>query len=511
MSRFLLLPAVVLAVAAPLRGDFLRPSSLRELAAHSRLVVRAEPLGPIENKQFRVTEVLLGSAARRGDVLACENLSPQDLQIRDDHALAGKGRRRLEIVEGLLFLQPSEGPGGQRLTLILGGHRFVARDGLVLSPEPLADLRNVIATNQAVRGLVPQPGLRWPDLLAEVRADCVSLRGLWARQGAATPAARRRGILAWIAEHRHEFSTDNDWGNLEGDLFDEVLATAGPAEGWAAVQLYAQLHDGLLPRLREPVFASTAGHDLLLGIATAEDRLAGDRSRALRLLGDPSTVGSAAVLVSEQQRVIASLVPLLRQRDTELCGLAARALLAVSLPETGAGRPLPLPMESLTAAYRAAPPGAGRNDLAAVLRAAGGPEHWQKVTGNPHGILGRLHDFGKEGPTVSFWLEVESDGLSVYEPPVLVLEQLNGGKVIQKNEQPVTARLQKVAWADGWGGRPLLVEVSVASLLPGTWRITPKGAAGKGKDRVTWSGEPQTVSIPTPRNPGYPAVQSIDW
>jgi hypothetical protein len=465
----------------------------------------------MDSRQFRVTEVLLGSGVRPGDTLVFQDLSPENLQILDDQTGPGKKKPRpLEIVDALLFLEPTGTRGEHQLTPIVGGCRFLEKDGVVLGPEPL-ELKVVVAApgTRVARRLVPEPALCWTDLLAEVRADCAALRILAARRALPAAHGHNSGILTWIAEHRHEFDSIHGWGSLEQDLFQEILSTASPAEGWAAAQLYAQLHNGELPRLSRPTFGGRTGHDFLLGIAASEDHLFADRARALRLLADPMNVWTPEIPDSERQRVIEQLTPLLKHRDAELCGMVARTLLEVSRNRTGLGRPLPLPLETLTAAYKAAPPGAGRNELAAVLCEAGGAGHWQKVTGNPHSLLGRLLDFERQGPTMAFFLQLESDGQGVYEPPVLLLELLNAGKVIQKKELPVSAQVQKVSWAEKWDGRPLLVSFSAMGLQPGTWRVTPKGTAGKGKDRVSWTGEPQTFVVPAPHAPGYPQSEVL--
>jgi hypothetical protein len=518
MRRFLLVPAVVVGIVSSVHGDPIRVFTLRELAGKASVIVRAEPVGPLDARKFSVKEVLQGSGLRPGDTVTLENIASWETKSLEAQALKREKAPPLRFVEVLLFLRSIDATREHPSEVVPSGLRLLREDGIVFGPDPATWSHGSAPSLDNLPK--PQPGISWGDLLVMVRADCAELRPLASRRALSPARGRNRGILAWIREHRHEFNSANGWDSLEGDLFTEVLTTATPVEGWAAVQLFAQLHEGALPALPGPIFGNTAGRNLLLVLAASEERLPGDRERALRLLAHPQAMwpttarDSSAALPpkGEQQEIIDRLTPLLKHRDSGLCGAAARAMLIAARPDNPelSDRRLDMPVEALTGAYKAAAAGAGRNELAAVLREAGGVKHWQTVSANTHGILARIEDYSHDSSTIRFCLQYASDGVRLHEPPVAVLELLNSGKVIQKKEQPLVVRLKSVSWTDGWSGEFLPLDFAHPALEAGSWRLTVKGTAGKGKDRVTWTSEPQTLVVPPARGPGYPAV-TTDW
>jgi hypothetical protein len=516
-----LAPLVALTFVVPVRADLRVQSTLRELASQARLVVRAVPLGAASPNGVRVTEVLLGGGARAGESIVFETAALQDGELRD--ILKAKEAPAARVFELVMFLQATDVGGKKHWWPLPSGLRSLRNDGVVFGPEVNEHLKDAIPTPAilSARKMVPCPDLRWTDLLLLVQEDCAALRALAARRAITSHAARNRAILAWMEEHRHELNTDDGWGDLENDLFNEVLATATIEDGWAAVQLYAQVHNNVVPRLRRPIFGGTAGRQFLLRTATADHRLVGDRARALRLLSDTSTLWpvpdasgrTAETDKKEQQEIADQLLSMLKHPSVDFRCEVARALLAVSQPPDHVpDRRMALPVGALTDAYKSASPGPARNELAALLRQASSAEHWQEVTGNPHRALVRLQDFTWELPKMSFWLQMDSAGATVYEAPVVVLEQLNGDKVVQKKERPAAADLLGKAWATGWSGRPLLIEFGEVSLQPGSYRITVKGTVGKNKDRVAWTSEPQVFVVTPPRGPIGPYVSGTwDW
>jgi hypothetical protein len=322
-------------------------------------------------------------------------------------------------------------------------------------------------------------------------------------------------LLDWVRRHEHDFAGGDGWGTLENDILQSVLAAGRPADVWTAARLFAQVRQGALPRLQIAAFASRQGRALLVAVGLDVGALEGERLRALALLArdetlwppQPSLGGIEPVGVGEQEYLIDRLTPLLADRAEPLRAAAARVLLAVSRPPSQAGgrctvtsRALP----ALATAYGKEPPGPARDALAEAVCVLGGPAHWQKVSGNPGGLLVRLRDLGQQPPQAWFWLEMHSAGLAVYEPPVLRLERLEGkGKVAQVKEQPLPVAHLPRPWSDGWDGSGLLmVEVPTAGLATGTWRITVRGTAGKGADKVHWTSEPASLILSSPQPPG---------
>jgi hypothetical protein len=321
-----------------------------------------------------------------------------------------------------------------------------------------------------------------------------------------------------VERHRADFgSTTNGWGNLEQDVFQWVLAAGGSEECWAAVRLYAELNHGAAPPLRSPAFARPDGRELLLGVAASEAGLEGDRLRALALLADRQTLWSesAPLTGKEQTELIDRLVPLLKSKRPPVRAAAARALHAASAPRDGAlhQRETRRALAALVAAYRAEPPGQARDDLSAAVHGIGGADLWRELTGNPHGLFARLHDYGYRDGRLSFFLQLDAAGLSVYESPTFVLERLDGGKVADTKTELLPVTNLPRSWNDGWAGTPyLLADVPLPpGLKPGSWRITVRGTAGRGKDKVKWASEPRSFAVAAPKNGPGTEVISTDW
>ncbi len=242
------------------------------------------------------------------------------------------------------------------------------------------------------------------------------------------------------------------------------------------------MNHGTVPPLNAPTFARPGGREQLLGVAAADGALESERVRALTLLANHRTLWPEAaelpgrVLTEKEQiELIDRLTPLLKAKSPMLRAAAARALHAASAPRDGAlrGRWTKRALTALAAAYRAEPPGQARDELAAAVHEIGGPALWQELTGNPRGLFARLHDFAIYNRRLSFWLQLEAAGLSVYECPTYVLERLDGGKVAETRTEPLPVTNLPRSWNDGWDGSPyLLSEIPMPALAPGSWRIT---------------------------------------
>jgi hypothetical protein len=508
--------ALTLALIPPggARGEVLPQYTPRDLVVQADAVVRAAALEAFGPKRFRVLEVLRGAGLKVGDTLAFDDLAPHDLQIHEENLPPGRKPRLRRISQALLFLRSPGGKGERRgWRPVLSGLRFWTEDGLVLAPEQ----RN----KTGPYFMTVRPEVDWDALVRQVREDCVEYDRLLARKGLALPGPRCRALLEWVERHRSDFGGDDGWGPLEQEVFQWVLAAGGIDDCWAAVQLYAELNHGYVPPLNGPAFARPGGRELLLRVAVAEDALEGERVRALTLLGNRRTLWPEAAELpgrtlteKEQADLIDRLTPLLKSKSAVLRAAAARALHAASTPRDGAlrGRETKRALAALVAVYRAEPPGQARDDLAAAVHEIGGPAYWQELTGNPRGLFARLHDFGHRNGRLSFWLYLEAAGLSVYECPTYVLERLDGGKVADTKTELLPVTNLPRSWNDGWDGSPyLLAEFPLPALAPGTWRVTVRGTAGKGKDRVKWAAEPRTIVVKPPTNGPGSEVISTDW
>jgi hypothetical protein len=480
--RALVLAPLILLLARPASGSGTPPRrEPRELVAGAEAVVRAEAAGPGAPRRFRVLEVLLGGGLRPGEEVAPD--------FRADYELAG------HAAGALLFLR-REGPAW---VLVPGGLRLADADGTVLE-----------AVKSGTAGpyqMVPRPGLRWDELLRQVRADCGAVRRLHEAASLPRAAVRNAALLAWAEEHRREFGTAAGWGPLERDVFQWVLAGGRPEDSWAAVRLYAEVHAGRVPALRVPAFGTPGARDLLLRQAEGY-ALEGDRARALALLALPETLwpepagrGVGEADEREQEEIAGRLVTLLKAKESAVRAGAARALRAVLLqpghpPGPVAARTLP----ALEQAYKAEAPGLARDELAAAVYSLARPGRWQELTGNAHALFARLQDPERDHGKVVFWLQLRSDGVRVHECPGARLERLDKGKVVEKKETALEVVNPPASWQEGWPGEPLLMcQFPLQGLKPGTWRLTVRGRAGKGKDAAAWTAEPRTFTLEQPR------------
>jgi hypothetical protein len=516
MKHLLLTLSLLVMVAVSGRGEELPHFTPRELVVQADTVVWAVPLEGPALTCFRVLEVLKGNGVRAGDTLILGDLGRHDMQVYEEELPQGQKPRKRTVVEALLFLNPDRGNAmPHHWQPLLSGLRFLAEDGCVLVPQQLRNPGSYV--------LAVHHDLDWDLLVRELQADCAALRTLQAGKSLTRTGLRNRALLDWIRQHLTEFSNRGGWGELENDLFAWVLDGGSPEDAWEAVRLYAEVRHGAVPPLRTAVFASLRSRALLAEVASSDQCLQGDRVRALTVLGDRPTLwpeaaeeqrGRAQTLgEQEQASLIERLTPLLRWPSQALRAAAARALLSISCPADRARSRLETKaaLTALTVAYRKEPPGPARDDLAEAVARIGGPIHWQTVSGNPRGLRGRLRDFERRGRQVSFWLQLETGGLRVFECPTLRLERLDSGdKPAETKEQPMPVTNLPKPWKEGWDGTScLLVELPVGTLAPATWRVTVLGTAGKGKTLSKWTAEPRTFVILAA--PGAPGARSTGW
>jgi hypothetical protein len=518
---------LVLALAlltAPARAEELPTFSLRALSVQAPNIVLAVPVDARTPTRFKAAEVFRGSAIHPGEVFSLDGLSAENLQVHEETESSNQKPRQRRIAQALLFLG-RPGHKGDRLSFppLASGLRFWTEEKELLVPEQLRNPGDYV--------LMARPGMDWPALVRQVKADVAEVDRVLRMRNLAQAERRNQALLNWVERHRHEFgggffTRDGEepqgWGSLETWLFEWILESGRPEDSWAAARLYAGLYHGKAPHTPGAPFANRAGRHLLLGVVQADRTLEGDRARALTYLADPQTLWIAPSNGSqlwetlgneEQGELIERLTPLLKSSSAPVRSAATRALQNLSHPNDAVlhHRETKRALPALVAAYRSEPAGPVRDDLAEAVCLIGGSSHWQELTGNPSGLLARLCDLEQRGKEVSFWLSLSPTDRSVYECPTLVLERMDPrGKVLETKNLPLPVVAMPRPWSEGWDGSALLlVQFSLEQLAPGTWRIGVQGTVGKDKDKVKWSAEPRMITQDPPKKNPTSAIRKL--
>jgi hypothetical protein len=493
-------PALVLTLMlgapADIASDELAVLPFRELVIRSAHVVLAVPLDPVNPDKFRVVEVLRGRELKRGSLVA-PDLTRYEARTFDPPVPPITEPQPRRIALALLFLGPQSAKG-KGVPLVPGGLRFCTEDARVLAPvihrEALRPARYTLEVQDT----------SWPQLLFQTGRDAAEVERLFAGKQLSRPEQRRNALLDWVRRHRRDFgSKENGWGELEEKVFDWIQEDCGPEEAWQALHLQAEVHGGVLPTLRRPVFGSPAGREFLTARILDDKALLGDRTRALTLLRDPLTLQKPQPLTElEQSRLLDQLIPLLDREKSRILDVHFRAALACTvahLSRPGSGLPvLTRAVEPLMAVYRSETPGLSRDELADAICGLATAEQWKNLTGNPPGVLVTLRDLEKNPDKVHFWLCLRPGSPTVFDQPTLQLTRLGSfGLPAETRKEPLAAVNLPRPWKEGWtGAEYLLVEIPIRGLTPGTWRLSVTGTAGK--ERSAWTSEPKRFVIEAP-------------
>jgi hypothetical protein len=497
-----------LASAAAARAEPVPP--IRELIVQSETVVLAAPAGP---GRFKTARVLLGAALKNGDVLEIDDFAAYDLTAPG--ADGATERKPVKVTEALLFLGPREEAAPvPRFPLLPSGLRIVAADGGVYRPE---------RQDEPHYNLLPyRSRITWDELVRKAAADAAETAHVQFIRKIEYPIKRNRALLDWVERRRREFGgglsmDDGDepaagWGSLEQDVFQWIFESGIPSDCWAAVKAYAELNGGATPPLRAPAFGTQAGRTLLLTAAQDENALAGDRSRALDLLGAADTLwprksnalpAAAALSKEEQTALIDRLTPMLKDSNPTIRGNATAAILEASSPivrDDLASFHTQRAQAALEIAYNAEPPGWVRNWLARAVGVIGGPKRWEQLTGNAHGVVALLEDPGCRREAEAYcWFWVPQVMEPIGDDPTLVLERLDD------KGKPVETKQISLALKYGLTHYDAISDqftFSMAGFAAGSWRMTVKGVAGKNK--APWSSEPRLLRVAAPPQPGQP-------
>ncbi len=496
------------------------PPTLRELCINAPVVVLARPVDPVTPTRFDVLTVLRGKErVKVGQRLAPVGLVEKDMTSFDEADPDTKKPRPRRIDQALLFLQPGEGS----LTVLRTGFRLCTEDGRVLLPAAaLGEAASSLPLHVA-------DGITWAALLRRVRADVAAVDRLHMLRRLGRPAERTRGLLDWVEKRRTEFGRTESlrphdlkpggWGRLGYQVFDWIFASDEPGSCWAAIKLYAELNGGEVPRLNVPAFSSARGREFLARTAENDRLLLGDRRRAVQLLGQPITLwpGTGSRRDArpagdrEREELLERLRPLLAVRDEDFRIALVRTMLGLSRPgdEQPAKPPAAL-VDALASAYRSAPLGNFRDELARVLCEAA-PERYRGLSSNPVGARACLADLHYERGELTFFLDLRTGAGKMFEAPTLVLERPGAlGFIAETKRLPLPVLNLEGGWASGVGGNVFLAVrldlgrvITLPQPTPGNrnkptttlWRVRVEGSIGKGKDRQTWKSEARRIAI----------------
>jgi hypothetical protein len=489
---------LILLSATSLRAEVLPTLPLRELTTRADVVVLASPLDPARPGRFRVRDLLKGASPRPGAELEVAGLDvylrPKELPDWD----------KVDAV--LLFLRKTA--GGQ-FEPVESGLRLQTRDRTVWWP--------VQPQNPGGYHMLPERGVRWDAAYARVRFDAAEASRFQAARELADVGRRDRALFEWVERHRNEFVEGVDlawmqltpsvrnlgdeetdardldafgWGELQLTPFLLVLQGRLPADCLRAVHLFAELNQGSILPGAAAALASREGRGLLLSTARDGRQLAGNRARALRLLGDPQATEKAPPDDRERTELVDGLLTLLADGDPACRALAARAVVRTA----GRGGAASEPAETaLARAYKAEAPGPVRNALAETLYGFVDSKRWTALTGRPGGSLALMRDVGIRDEHLFFWVSLATEpAATVKETPVLVVEWLDAKGTVKETKKVSLTHLIP-SGPDGWHGSPRHVELTHIDMKPGTIRMTVTGVAGP--EKRPWTSEPRTLRV----------------
>jgi hypothetical protein len=491
--------------------------TVRELAIRADTVVLAEATDG-QPSRFRVLDRFLGEQVKVGENVDVPELARYWADFQGQQIVPEKPR----IHQALLFLAPRQGAGA--LGLISAGVRILTPERGVLWPRQLE--------NPGPYRLVACDDTEWGPLVRKVRDDCAAVSRLRHARDLPPGLHRTQALVAWLERYGPEFRMSHPdylrlrskddlgqsgWYEYEQEPFRWLLTAGDLDDSWQATQLYARLHNGELPPSGTAAFSSPGGRELLIRIAHEDERLEGDRARALALLtrqetrsggGRPAT-WQKPMDAAERDRLVKEVIPLLAAPASALRYRTAEALAALSQP---VGESKDWNREALPAlekAYDAEAPGGTRNALAEAILAVGGRERWKERTGQPDGIAAFLRDLGLRDERLSFALEVRPPGKRIHEVPTVYLERMDEkGKVLERKEMPL-GLLTPLPLQDGLETSALRAELDVKDLEAGRWQVRVTGTVGKEPQK--WTSEPRRflVANMTHSGPGKAPKRAI--
>ncbi|MEK6247657.1 MAG: HEAT repeat domain-containing protein, partial [Planctomycetales bacterium] len=306
------------------------------------------------------------------------------------------------IEQAVLFMNPI-GNSDTEFDLLFTGVRCLDANKNVLRPQQIMDPGDYY--------LAPCKPITWIDLLAWVRADIPRVAEALALKDIADPTKRNQAIFTWIEQHFFsqgiKVARGPGWAELEYDIFEWVMDSCRVEDCWRASKLRRKMTGHFSPVSRYATdtnsFASVAGREFLSEICLDPQQSLADRQMALAHLScslwpskqrkaHPSLV---EITPDEQLEIIREISPLLKDTDRQMREYAARTLGKASSLNDGnrRDRDTKAALPALAEAWQAEPPGYVRSEMAEIIIRLGGEDYWQKLSGNPHGMLVKLHSF----------------------------------------------------------------------------------------------------------------------
>ena len=501
---------VAVAVAATLgtavRAENLPTLSIRYMTIEADVIVVGAPVvaqdGALSSK-YKVTRVLKGpeSLVGREVTLRDEGLYslPSPSWLSGDEGVEPTPR----ITRALLFLRvPGDDEIQNGYRTVLSGIRALTEKGSVLVPQQFM--------NPGPQYLLPMKGETWDAMLAQVVEDSPKIAQILRLGDIVDRGKRNQVIFTWIQEHRDEFgggyfgTQGKGWASLEQKLFDWIMESCIPEDCWRAIQLSSAL--GTDPQRSHPSFCSKEGRALLM--AKVLDRSLPDelRLRALRELGAGSTFWYAhrsqyprtlVVTRDEQETIIDHILPILTHKEPSWRAASARCLMSVSWPydanfeEMTSKRAIP----DFVTLYKSERSTEVRNIAVQAIRRIETESSWQKLSGNPEGIVVFLRFAGINGDVLKFDLDLEHTRAKITEIPVFRFQELRegGSAVPPRVVEPTVSYpedLFRRGWED-WQGM-IIMTIPAAQVNAGLWRVSAEGRLGGH----TWRSEPVEVTIP---------------
>jgi hypothetical protein len=472
---------------------------VRELLLEVPVAIVVEPVDVKMPGKLKVVEVLRGDRVKVGDIVNGAQLAAG---MTDE-----LGPDWLALDRAILFGEPGARPS-EPFQMLPTGARLVTRTGKVW--------RAVTRPGGGFR--LAAESVEWDRLLGRLRGDVADMAALETLRKQPEGARRNQALLDWLEKHPQgkvaapvtpnpaapADDLGGGWGELETEPVRWILRTGSVEDSWAALALYARLHEGALVGRECHPFATPEGRALLLEKVKDERGLGGDALRALKMLGWAETYPKAAVPMlafakpleeKEQETLTKEMRALLAKEDARWKQGAARALVAVLGARETAEETRAALVKELDEQRKGMKAGTTRNVLAEAafrLSPKGGPP------------LALLLDMGHREQKVYFWLGVYPEGSVVPEVPQIHIETV---VLLGKGETALDAALPCPVppdWKVGWDTRrPLFVEVPLTKLKPGQrYRITVSGVVGPEKTKFT--SEPRIIQVVGPMQPNQP-------
>jgi hypothetical protein len=505
MRTALILVAILSAAASmEIRSEELPTLSIRYMTIEADVIVIAVPVVPELRSlpvKFKVAGVLKGPASLDGQEVVLRNEGlyvftiPDRMRAKDDKTPLPR------IAKALLFLKnpPKETPTAGYGT-VLSGIRALTETGDLLVPQQMM--------NPGPLYLRPMKGQVWTDMLVQIQKDLPTISQILELQGIAGLAKRNQAIFTWVDSHKNELGgyclfESKGWGPLEQKLLGWIMDSCIPEDCWRAIELAVELK---IERNRNaPSFCSPAGRQLLANKALNPKLPNALRLAALDELGNEQAFWSAycdehpgtrVATRDEQKMILERFSPMIDDKDAAFRLAAVRCLQAASYPgDANFDRMISKQaVPALVKRYHCERNTEVRDEIVHALRYIEDEAFWQKLTGNPAGIVVFLQEPHIKPNVLEFDMNLEHTRAKIMSVPSFRCEKLQpDGSVSQTQTIKATISYPKNLFTRGWENADMVTMTMPSSQLePGNWCVTLEGR-WKGQ---MWRSESLEVSIP---------------